>query len=279
MGIVFALLAALGYGTGDFCAGLASRSYRAEPISGMALAIELVLSAAALLVVPGHGPSPHAIAWGAISGLGSGLGTLALYRGFATASLTVVATLSAVLAAVGPVIVGLALGDHLAATAAIGIVVAVPAIVLVSFQPSAPGARGARAGVLYGLAAGASFALLFVALDRAGTRAGAWPLLPGQAVGLCVVAPFALRAMRRAGRPAAPDLLLVLASGVLAGLAALLFLVSTGRGELSIVAVVTSLYPAFTVLLARTVLSERWTRSQAAGLGVAAASIVLVSLR
>lgn len=279
MGIVFALLSALGYGTGDFCAGLASRRYRAEAVSGMALAIELVFSAAAVLVVPGHGPSAHAIAWGAVSGVGSGVGTLALYRGFTAGSMTVVATLSAVLAAVGPVIVGLALGDHLAATAAAGIVVAVPAIVLVSFQPSGAGVQGARAGVLYGLLAGAAFALLFIALDRAGTRAGAWPLLPGQGIGLCIVVPFALRAMRGAGRPAARDLLLVLAGGVLAGVAALLFLVSTGRGELSIVAVVTSLYPAFTVVLARMVLSERWTRSQAMGLGVAAASIVLVSVR
>jgi drug/metabolite transporter (DMT)-like permease len=68
------------------------------------------------------------------------------------------------------------------------------------------------------------------------------------------------------------------ASGVIAVGGALLFLLATGHGELSIVAVVTALYPAFTVLLARVVLSERWSSLQVAGLLVAAASVVLVSL-
>jgi uncharacterized membrane protein len=65
---------------------------------------------------------------------------------------------------------------------------------------------------------------------------------------------------------------------VIVGVAALLYLAATGHGELSIVAVVTSLYPAFTVLLARVILSERWSRRQAIGLLVAAASVVLVSV-
>jgi uncharacterized membrane protein len=70
----------------------------------------------------------------------------------------------------------------------------------------------------------------------------------------------------------------VVVSGVLALAAAALFLVATAHGELTIVAVVASLYPAFTVLLARVVLAERWSRLQAAGLLVAAASVVLVSI-
>ena len=70
----------------------------------------------------------------------------------------------------------------------------------------------------------------------------------------------------------------MLTSGVLAVGAALFFLLATGHGELSIVAVIAALYPAFTVLLARVVLSERWSAMQVVGLLVAAASVVLVSI-
>ena len=279
MAVLLALVSALGYGTSDFCAGLASRRYAAEPVSGAVVTVEVALAGLSVALFGGDGPHAAALAWGALSGLGGGIGTLALYRGLSAGSMTVVATLSAVLAAVVPVVVGLALGDRLSAGAAVGIAIAVPAIVLVSWQPESTDGGGARrAGIAYGVLAGLGFALLFIALDRAGTRSGAWPLLPSQGVGLLVVAPLAMRGLRRAGRPAARDLALVLAAGGLAGAAVLAFLIATGHGELSIVAVVTSLYPAITVLLARAVLAERWTWPQAVGLVVAAASIVLVSV-
>lgn len=278
MAIVFALVSAACYGTSDFCAGLLSRRYAAEPASALIIALELLGSALAVALYPGHGPSVRAIAWGAVSGLGGGAGTLFLYRGLAAGAMAVVGTLSGVLAAVVPVLVGLAIGNHLTTGEAIGIVIAVPAIALVSWQPHAEDTAGARTAALYGVLAGCGFALLFIGLDRAGTRAGAWPLLPGQATGFCVVAPFALRKLAHAGRPELRDLPYVLSSGVLASAAVLFFLVATGHGELSIVAVIASLYPAFTVLLARGFLSERWSRTQALGLFVAAASVALVSV-
>src|ERR1700744_2993701 len=107
--------------------------------------------------------------------------------------MTVVGTLSGEVAAVVPVIVGLALGNHLSTGEAIGIVIALPAIALVSWQPHAEDTDGARTAALYGALAGCGFALLFIGLDRAGTRAGMWPLPVGQAVGFCVVVPFAAR--------------------------------------------------------------------------------------
>jgi uncharacterized membrane protein len=277
MAILLALLSALGYGTSDFCAGLLSRRYAAEPVAGTVIAVEVATAVAGVLLFGGDGPRVGPLAWGALSGLGGGAGTLMLYRGLAAGQMAVTATLSAVLAAVLPALVGLALGNHLSPGAAVGITIAVPAIALVSWQPGGRSGAG-RSGAVYGLLAGLGFALLFVGLDRAGTRSGAWPLLPGQSVGLLVVAPGALRGWRRVGRPRPRDLALALFAGVIVGAAALSFLAATGHGELSIIAVVTALYPAFTVLLARVVLSERWSRAQATGLIVAAASIVLVSI-
>jgi drug/metabolite transporter (DMT)-like permease len=274
---LLALAAALGYGTSDFAAGLASRRYASGPVTGMVQSLTLLTAGLALLLFPGAGPSEAVLAWGALSGLGTALGTLSLYHGLSVARVSTVATLSAVLTAVIPVVVGLALGNRLGIGAVVGIGVAFPAIGLMSWEPRSDARRAERAGVLYGLLAGVGFALLFIALDRAGTKAGAWPLIPGQAIALLLIAPFAYRGLNAAGGPSRSAIQLTLCAGALSGIANLLFLAATGRGELAIVAVLTSLYPAATVVLARTVLHEHWTRAQVAGLITSAAAIVLVS--
>jgi drug/metabolite transporter (DMT)-like permease len=276
--IVLALLAALSYGISDFGAGVASRRSDAGVVSPILLVIGLLSAGVATAIDHGVGPQGGALAWGAAGGLGSGGGTLALYHGFAVGRITIVATLSAVVSAVVPAIVGLSTGDSLGAVTLAGIVIAIPAIALVSWHVDS-GRRGeARSSLIFGLLAGLCFALLFIGLDRAGTRSGAWPLLPCETVGVILVLPYGLIRYRKVGLPPRSDAPLLVSMGVIGGLGGLLFLFATGHGELTIVAVVTALYPAFTVLLARVLLGEHWTRTQAIGLGVAAAAIVLVSL-
>jgi uncharacterized membrane protein len=278
MAILLALLAALAYGISDFGAGVASRRSEAGVVSSIVLAIGLVCALIAAAINPGVGARAGALLWGAASGLGGGAGTLALYQGLAIGRITIVATLSAVVAAVVPAIVGLATGDSLHGTTLAGIVIAIPAIALVSWHAD-PAERGeARPSVAYGLLAGLAFALLFIGLDRAGTRSGAWPLVSSELVGVVLLIPFGVQAYGRVGRPPRRNLTLIVAVGVIGGIAGLLFLAATGHGQLAIVAVVTSLYPAFTVLLARIFLAERWSRTQVIGLIVAAAAIVLVSI-
>lgn len=278
MAIALALMSALAYGTSDFAAGLASRSFDAGPVTGVAQVLGLLTAGVAVILFPGTGPSGSVLEWGALSGVGSALGTLSLYRGLSAARMSAVATVSAVLTAVIPVIVGLALGNRLRIAAVVGIALAIPAIAMVSWQRSTNESRSARAGLMYGCLAGLGFALLFVALDRAGTHAGAWPLIPGQFVSVLLVAPFALRGVRSSGRPSRHAAMLTLGAGVLSGAANLLFLAATGHGQLAIVAVLTALYPAVTVILARVLIAEHWTRMQAVGLFSAAAAIVLVTL-
>jgi uncharacterized membrane protein len=278
MAILLALLSALAYGTSDFGAGVASRRSEAGMVSSLVLVIGVACGAIATAIDPGVGARAGALEWGAASGLGGGAGTLALYQGLAVGRMTIVATLSAVVAAVVPAIVGLATGDSLHGATLAGIVIAVPAIALVSWHAD-PTERGeARASVAYGLLAGLAFALLFIGLDRAGTRSGAWPLVSSEFVGLLLLVPFSVRAYARVGLPTRRNLALIVAAGVVGAGAGLLFLAATGHGQLAIVAVVTSLYPAFTVLLARVFLAEQWSRTQMIGLAVAAAAIVLVSV-
>ena len=276
--IVLALGSALTYGTSDFAAGVASRRFDARPVTAAAQTLGLLTALIAVALFPGHGPKAAALEWGALSGVGSALGTLSLYHGLSVARMSVVATLAAVVTAVVPAVVGIALGNHLSVAAGVGIATAIPAIGMVSWQPRSRQPEAARAGLLYGLLAGLGFALLFIALDRAGTQAGAWPLAPGQAVSIVGVAPFAYRGLRTAGRPTRTAAGLTLGAGVLSATANLLFLASTRHGELAIVAVLAALYPAITVLLARVLLSERWTALQGAGFLVAAAAIVLVTV-
>ncbi|HSP36170.1 MAG TPA: DMT family transporter [Frankiaceae bacterium] len=277
MGILLGLLAAVTYGAADFFAGVGSRRLAPGPITVLVQTAAVATAGVNVLLVPGVAPTGHVLVWGVVGGVGSALGTLALYRGMALGAMSPVATCSAVLAAIVPAAVGVATGDRLSFLVALGIGIAVPAIALVSWQGGAAATTGLGSGVVYGAVAGLGFGLLFVALDQAGTGSGAWPLLPSAATALLLVLPFA----RGAGRPNASwriPALLGLGAGLLGGVSNLLFLRATGVGQLAVVAVLTSLYPVATVVLARVVLHERWTRVQAAGLAISAGAVVLVTL-
>jgi uncharacterized membrane protein len=277
MGILFGLLSALTYGIGDFAAGVGSRRMGVGLVAGIVQFFSLVAAIIGVFIFSGAGPSKHALVWGAISGVGSAGGTLALYRGLAVGQMSIVSPLSAITSAVIPVITGLLLGEHLSTLAAIGIGIAVPAITLVSWQRSPGGSLDLQTGIAEGILSGMGFALLFIALDQAGTHSGAWPLIPGQAVGFVILFPFAWRGRHRL-QPGTSSTAIIIAAGLLSGLANLLFLAATGRGQLSIIAILTSLYPAITIIFARIILGERWSFLQTMGLCIAAAAIVLISV-
>ncbi|GAB3684946.1 GRP family sugar transporter [Angustibacter aerolatus] len=279
MGALLGLLSALAYGSSDFVAGLAGRRGDPRAVAAVAQPFALVAALLAVVVARPDAPTAPTLWWGLLSGVGSAVGTLALYRGLAVARMSVVAPVSALVSAAGPALVGLLTGDRLSTLAWVGIVVALPGVVLVSRAP-ADDDPDRSSGVGLGLLAGAAFALLFVALARAGTDAGAWPLVPGQVLVVVVVWVYAL--VPRRVRPDAAhwrsSVRPAVGAGVLGGAANLLYLAATGAGQLAVVAVLTSLYPAITVLLARTLLGERWGAAQKAGLGVCAAAVAAIAL-
>lgn len=278
MGVLLALLSALCYGSSDFTAGVGGRRSDPSAVTVIAQPFGLIAAAVAVIALAARSPTPHALWWGALSGVGSGVGTVSLYRGLAVARMSVVAPVSAVLSAALPALAGLLLGEHLKVLAWAGIAIAIPAVTLVSLQPA--GQQGSRrAGIVTGVIAGAGFALLFIALDRAGTAAGAWPLLPGQAVAAVIVPVWAALARNRPSRKAWSGAWRIgVAAGVLGGIANLLYLAATGSGQLAIVAVVTALYPAVTILLARLTLHERWSRLQIIGLAASAVAVAAISI-
>lgn len=279
MAALLALAAAVAYGASDFSAGVASRRFAAGPVAAAGQIAGLISALVALLIFRGSAPDIHILAWGAASGVGSGVGTLSLYRGLAVGRMSVVATLSALLTVAIPALVGVALGNRLSTLNLIGVVAAVPAIGLVSWHSAAGDRRRGFEGLIYGAIAGCGFALLFIALDLAGTRAASWPLVPGQAISILIVAPFGALSLHTASAPGGTAIVYMIGAAILTGVANLLFLASTGRGELAVVAVLSAMYPAVTVLLARLLLKERWSRVQAAGLVLSGVAVVLVALK
>lgn len=283
MGVALAVASALGYGMSDFVAGMLSRRAAAIAVAAFAQLFATLAVVAVAPFFPVQGGSFAALGWGAISGIGSGLGTAFLYRGLGAGRMSVVAPVSAVGAAVLPVFVGIGLGERPSLLAGGGIAIAVPAIWLVSRSDgSDPGPGPAQrtpiaVGVVDGLLAGAGFALLFVALDQVPAGTGLWPVAAGHVVSIGAVACLALPG-RVALRLPVRDLGGSVIVGSLGAAGTVLYMYATRGQLLAVVAVLTSLYPAVTVGLARTVLRERITAGQALGLAGAALAVALITL-
>src|SRR5690242_14107522 len=237
MGVILGLAAALLYGGSDFAGGLTSRKLGALPVNVVGSSVAAALAWMALLAAGGPGPTVHAVTWGLASGLGGGIGTTMLYRGLARGQMSVVGPVSAVAAAGVPVAAGIAMGERPTVLALVGVLVALPAIVLVAASGSASGpasgsasgpasgsasgsARGLTgSGLTDGLAAGAAFGFMFIGLAQAGhipgshvqgwQGAGLWPVASEQTGSLLLVLALAVRsrvplrpAIRAAGWPA-----------------------------------------------------------------------------
>lgn len=280
MGIILALGAAAAYGLSDFIGGVASRRGSAWPV---ALLSGVGGLGGALALMLGYDGSPTAadLAWGALSGVGSGVGTVFLYRGFAAGRMSVVAPVSAVGAAVLPVAVALALGERPEVLVWLGVVLALPGIWLVARVPDAGATAGTdgtdgTAGLLDGALAGIGFGLLFVAMGQVPDTAGYGPLVSAQAAALALVALGAVL-VREPLLPTARVQWWGLAAGLLASAAVLLFLLSSQTGLLTVAAVLTSLYPAFTIVLAAVFLREHVYGAQGAGLALCGTAVALIA--
>jgi uncharacterized membrane protein len=272
MPILLALLAAVSYGLADFVGGVLSRRASPWSVALMAQVGGAVLVFALTLVVPGE-PTRADVLWSVVAGLGNGLGTACLYRGLSSGRMGVVAPVSGVGAALVPVVVGVVAGERPAVLVWVGILLALPGIWLVSREPTS---GGLGPGLTDGVLAGLGFGILFAALAQIPESAGFLPLALNQVVAGVAIIAVAL-ALRRPWVPREPRALAGVVSGALGALATGAFLVATHGGYLTVTAVLASLYPAFTVMLAATVLREHVHRAQAMGLGLCAVAVTLVA--
>jgi uncharacterized membrane protein len=267
-----AVLSSIAYGSADFLGGLATK--RGAPLFAVVVFSQLtglILVLVALPFLPPSSVTAIDIAWGAAAGLAGGIGVALLYRALSIGVMSVVAPVTAVCAAIVPLAVGVALGERPAMRAIVGVILAIASIVLVSQS----GEKRATTGVATAIASGIVIGFFLVFLARSGPSAGLWPLIPARVVSVGFFAVSGLMTRKKIA-PERAFLPIVIGGGALDMLANVLYVLAVRRGLLSIIATLTSLYPASTILLARIVLRERLRAVQQIGVLCAALAIVLI---
>jgi drug/metabolite transporter (DMT)-like permease len=274
--IVFAAAAAWVYGLGDFCGGRASRRLDSISVTLYGQLFGLILLAVALV---GFGDPVAPLVdwgWGALAGASGLVGLGLLYYCLANGAMTVVGPLTAVVSALLPVIVGFALGERPSGLAILGIVAALAGIVLVTGAIGTPHVPTSPRIVALTVVGGIGFGLLYVFLDQTSDESGMWPLAAARAVSIGIAAVIVLG--RRGRGPVSRIGLFAVLAGVFDMGANVLFVLATREGLLSLVSVITALYPVSTILLAVRFDRERLSRSQAVGLVGAGVAVALVAL-
>ncbi len=279
MAIALALSAALAYGSADFVGGLAAR--RTSPLL-TAFGAQLTGLVVLLVAMPFLGssaPTGRDLAFGAAAGLFGGVGLVLLYRALAAGPMSVVAPTTALSASVVPILAGVVLGERPGALAFVGIAVSLVAVVLITRERvSEHHVPAGRRVLLLAFGGGAIFGVFFVFLHQTGDQAGLWPLLAARLTSVPLLALLVARQVGvrsfevpRLTRP-------VVVSGTLDMGANICYLLALRHGMLSVVAALTGLYPASTILLAQSHLRERLHLPQVIGLGVAACAAVLIAV-
>jgi drug/metabolite transporter (DMT)-like permease len=275
--VVLGLAAAVLYGIGDFAGGIASRRHTALTVLLLSYPVGAVLMAIMLPFFGGHLDARSAV-YGVVGGAAGLLGVVLMYSLMTVAPINVISPVTAVLAAIVPVVVGVAIGERPHLTNWSGIALGLAAVVLVSRTTDASphGRLGARTIVL-AFVSGLGFGLYFVLLARAGHHSGLWPLVISRFSSAVLILPLA-RARGAFAIVRGRMLGVILVAGACDALANLCFLIASRHGLLSLASVLTSLYPAITVLLAVSLLREHTSRTQRIGLALALGSIVLITV-
>lgn len=276
MTIFLSLLTALFFGTGDFCGGLSAKRATILQVVAGSYAVGLlgVVLAAILL---GDEFSARALLLGAAGGLFGGIGVAFLYRRLAIGPMAVVAPITAITSAAVPALWGTLSGEALSWLARIGVGVALIAIGLVSYSNDGAVSRISSRVIGESLLAGAGFGIFFIFLDATEAVHAPWPVVGARLVTATSLVAFMLATRRPLFPKAKSALGLIALTGVLDTGSNVTFLYATNSGSLTIVAVLSSLYPIATVLLARVVLSERMTPVHLTGFAAAVAATVLIA--
>jgi drug/metabolite transporter (DMT)-like permease len=280
---VAAIALALGssalWGVADFLGGLKSRTF---PVAVVLAAMYLSSLTVMAIFVAARGeglPPAQAVAASMSAGLLGILGLTAFYRALAIGTMSIVAPIASTGVAL-PVLVGIATGDHPGFVRSIGLGAAVAGIVLASREDDGGpvDAVQQRQSVVLAVLAGLGFGSYFVLTEIGSDADVAWALMLSRFAAAPFVVGFALLALRRGGRrPGAIQIVTLAAIGLIDLAANTAYNYATTIGELSTVAVASSLYPVMTVFMAALVLGERVRGIQRLGVVVALSGVVMIS--
>jgi drug/metabolite transporter (DMT)-like permease len=274
--VLLALAASLTWGFADFGAGVGARKFPVFVVAAAAQCAGLVVAATVVAATGASVPSRTQLAWAALAGVAGVVGLASFYRALAVGTMGIVGPITAT-ASLVPLVFGLARGERPSTLQDVGVALAVTGVVAASLE-HAPDRAGKRFGMGVGLAllAALSFGWSLVGLGRAAPGGTAWAVLTMRLVAVPLVLAVVV-ASRARGPATSRGGLLLLGVGFADTSATLLYGFASTRGLLSVVAVLSSLYPIVIVVLARVLLSERIARPQLVGVAVALAGVALVS--
>lgn len=269
----FGLAAAASWGGGDFGGGLSARRAHVLSVAPLSRVTGIAAQVALALVVRERAPSPAALAWAIAAGVSASIGLVALYRSLAVGKMGVNAPLTAVLAASFPVLFAAVLLGVPPAVRLGGFALALGGVWCLS-RPV--GRAGRPHGLGLAALAGVAFGGFFLLISQVRGPSVFWPLAVSTGTSLVVMVGLAV-ASRQALRVPREVIGILLLAGVLDAGGNACFVLAAHAGRVDVAAVLGSLYPAFTALLARAVLHEHLTRTQTAGIIAAIASLPLIA--
>lgn len=279
MSAVLAFFSAILYGVADFSGGHATRKNSVFSVMLLSQAAGAIVALIASPLLGARSPTLADLLWGLAAGAGGSLGLALLYRGLSLYTAAIVSPISALVGAIVPAAFGAIMGERPADLARAGVALCLPAILLLSYEKGGTKDKSrVHASFLYGSVAGIGFGFFFIAVSRTSSGSGLWPLVAARAASLSVAASIIVFghkgfAIARRDRPTA-----LLAGAADMG-ANICFLVASRSELLILVTLITSLYPAPTVILARIFQGQKISLPRAVGIGLAIIGIAFIGIK
>ena len=275
MVILLGLSSAFSWGAGDFSGGYASKRTSAYSVVVMSQFVSLVILSVGVYLINAGPFSLEAAFLGAIAGLCGSAGLVALYTGLARGPMGVVAPVTAVVAAVVPVLFSIFQIGIPGPTDLIGIMIALGAVWMISSGKKEANVHIEDLGLP--IFAGLGFGLFFILMAKASAQVVLWPLIFARSSSIIAILLVGLL-LRRIERPALDQLPIIALSGIFDTGGNIFYILATRYGRLDIAAVLSSLYPAATVFLAWMILKEKISRRQWVGVVLVFTAVILIAI-
>lgn len=272
---LFGLASAASWGTGDFAGGLATKKTSAYIVVLISQIVGLILLTALALLMGEPFPHPSDMLRGVMGGLAGLVGLLALYQGLSRGRMGVVAPIAAVITTLPPVFVSIWLEGWPGSQPLAGFIVAVVGVWLISRTQDEGGI--ARQDLILAGVAGLGFGLFYIFLDQVSEGAVLWPLVGARLASVTLLTVVIVAVLRPRAKPTLRQLPIMALAGLGDTGGNAFFLLAAQAGRLDVAAVLSSLYPATTVILAWLVLRERLQGAQWWGVAAALLAVILIT--